>query len=195
MRQAFVIKNPKWELFTKASDAFKDTDAPSILVVRGRCKEKKVAKILVKLTKSAAAIIVATLFSVVAFGQASIQGNLPTAELAGATTNAGPGGGLLGWNIDQIAVLQGAVYSSNNVHISTKSNVFIRFNTSLNGTDWVTNAYNIALVTDTFQTNTLSTIARITNTTGAKWLQVGAVENANTNRVYIPRLHWETKQQ
>jgi len=42
MRQAIVIKNPKWELFTAASDAFKSTDAPAVLVVRGRCKEKKV---------------------------------------------------------------------------------------------------------------------------------------------------------
>jgi hypothetical protein len=41
MRQAIVIKNPKWELFTTASDAFKSASAPSILVVRGRCKEKK----------------------------------------------------------------------------------------------------------------------------------------------------------
>jgi len=53
MRQAIVIKNPKWELFTAASDAFKSTDAPAVLVVRGRCKEKKVkdAPIALKQTK------------------------------------------------------------------------------------------------------------------------------------------------
>lgn len=41
MRQAIVIKNPKWEPYTVASDAFKASDAPSVLIVRGRCKEKK----------------------------------------------------------------------------------------------------------------------------------------------------------
>ena len=43
MRQAIIIKNPKWEPFTAASDAFKKLDAKekAILVVRGRCKEKR----------------------------------------------------------------------------------------------------------------------------------------------------------
>lgn len=42
MRQAIIVKNPKWEPFTKVSDEFKklsDKDS-GILVVRGRCKEK-----------------------------------------------------------------------------------------------------------------------------------------------------------
>lgn len=43
MRQAIVITNPKWEPFTKASDAFAKATAPAILVVRGRSKEKRVA--------------------------------------------------------------------------------------------------------------------------------------------------------
>ena len=48
MRQAIIIKNPKWEPFTVASDAFKklgDSDN-AVLLVRGRCKEKgKAAKV------------------------------------------------------------------------------------------------------------------------------------------------------
>jgi hypothetical protein len=44
MRQAIVITNPKWEPFTAASDAFKSAAAPAVLVVRGRCKEKKSGK-------------------------------------------------------------------------------------------------------------------------------------------------------
>lgn len=187
MRQAFVIKNPKWELFDKASDAFKASDAPAILVVRGRCKEKKIAKTLVKLTKSAVAALVLVL-GVSAQAQQDITVMLPTLELAGATTNAGPGSGVLGWNRDQIAVLGANIYSSNIVHIASKSNVVVRFDASANGTDWATNAYGFSLTTATFQTNGNASIGRLTNSLGAKWLRLGAVENSNSNRVYIQRV-------
>lgn len=51
MKQAIVIKNPKWEPFTVASDAFKSAEAPAVLVVRGRTKEKKLAKSVAKAAK------------------------------------------------------------------------------------------------------------------------------------------------
>lgn len=135
-------------------------------------------------------ICLLALVSFTAAAQQDITVLLPVAELAGATTNAGPGNGILGWNRDQIAVIGANIYSSNNVHISTKSNSIIRFDTSANGTDWSTNAYSLSLTTATFQTNGSANIARLTNTVGAKWLRIGAVENANTNRVYIQRATW-----
>jgi hypothetical protein len=44
MRQALIVKNPKWERFTAVSDEFKALSGDAVLVVRGRCKEKKSAK-------------------------------------------------------------------------------------------------------------------------------------------------------
>jgi hypothetical protein len=120
--------------------------------------------------------------------QQDITVMLPTLELAGATTNAGPGRGVLGWNRDQIAVLGANIYSSNNVNIASKSNVVVRFDASANGTDWATNAYGFSLTTATFQTNGNASIGRLTNSLGAKWLRLGAVENSNSNRVYIQRV-------
>jgi hypothetical protein len=44
MRQALIVKNPKWEPFHTVSDEFKSLSGNVVLVVRGRCKEKKTAK-------------------------------------------------------------------------------------------------------------------------------------------------------
>jgi hypothetical protein len=41
MRQALIIKNPKWELFSTASEEFKSLSGNVVLVVRDRSKEKK----------------------------------------------------------------------------------------------------------------------------------------------------------
>lgn len=40
MRQALIVKNPKWERFTAVSEEFKALSGDAILVVRGRNKEK-----------------------------------------------------------------------------------------------------------------------------------------------------------
>jgi hypothetical protein len=44
MRQALIVKNPKWERFTTVSEEFKALSGDAVLVVRGRGKEKKSAK-------------------------------------------------------------------------------------------------------------------------------------------------------
>jgi hypothetical protein len=44
MRQALIVKNPKWELFSTVSAEFKALSGNAILVVRGRSKEKKTPK-------------------------------------------------------------------------------------------------------------------------------------------------------
>lgn len=45
MRQALIIKNPKWQLYTEAVSEFQKTDAPAVLVVRANCKEKKLSPV------------------------------------------------------------------------------------------------------------------------------------------------------
>lgn len=212
MRQAFIVTNPKWELFTKASDAFKSAASGAVLVVRGRCKEnrakggeskvfKKSAESLAKeiadaakkaaeAAKKAAAILAIVFLSVSAFAQADITVNLPVTTLDGSSTNAGPGNGLIGWNYGDIAVLQCAVITTNVAHISTRSNVVVRFDTSLNGTDWLTDQYELSIpVAST--TNANSTISLLTNTVGGKWLRIGACENVNTNRVTFQRFYFQ----
>ncbi len=137
----------------------------------------------------AAVLLLFCLMSLSAFGQMDITALLPAAELAAATTNAGPGnGGPIGWNRDAIAVLGANIYSTNNAHATTKSNAVVRFDASANGTDWVLNQYSFSMATATFQTNNNANIVRITNTVGAKWLRIGQIENVNTNRIYIQRL-------
>ena len=44
MRQALIVKNPKWERFTAVSEEFKALSGDAILVVRGRSKEKRSSK-------------------------------------------------------------------------------------------------------------------------------------------------------
>lgn len=42
MRQAIIVENPKWEPFTKVSDAFKSVKGAAVLVVRGNNKEIRI---------------------------------------------------------------------------------------------------------------------------------------------------------
>lgn len=44
MKQALIVKNPKWERFSAVSDEFKALSGNAVLVVRGRSKEKKQAE-------------------------------------------------------------------------------------------------------------------------------------------------------
>lgn len=54
MRQALIVKNPKWERFTPVSDEFKSLSGEAVLVVRGRCKEKRLANGKPKIFKKSA---------------------------------------------------------------------------------------------------------------------------------------------
>ena len=189
MRHARIVKNPKWELFSTVSAEFKALAGNAVLVVRGTNKEKKTAKPVLKAAKTAVVVAAFVLmFGLAVNAQQDITVMLPASNLAGSTTNVGPGNGVLGWNRDQIAVIGANIYSTNNVGITTKSNSVIRFDTSATGTDWSTNAYSFSLTTATYQTNGNANIARLTNSVGAKWLRIGAVENVNTNRVYFQRM-------
>ncbi len=189
MRQAIVIKNPKWERFTIASDAFKEEKegSGSILVVRGRCKEKRKKGGAAKL---AAALLLLCLFGFSVNAQEPIIHKLVSTTVAGASTNTSQGNGFIGWNIDQVAVLQVSVVGTNS---SPTNAMRITFDTSDNGTHWLTDQYSQSLTpTDT---STATAISRITNTVGGKYIRFGKVENANLTAVTITAYTLSTKQE
>jgi hypothetical protein len=123
-----------------------------------------------------------------ASAQSDLTSLLSATALAATSTNT-TGNGVVGWNYGAIAQFSLSVQSTNNVHATTKSNIVIRLDSSLNGTDWVTSAYALTFPTATFATNANATIVTLTNT-GGKWLRVGTIENPNTNRVTIARFNW-----
>jgi hypothetical protein len=128
-------------------------------------------------------------FAISASAQTDITSHLSATALAATSTNT-TGAGILGWNLQDIAQFSLSTISTNNVHATTKSNIVIRFDSSLNGTDWVPSAYSLIFPTATFATNAQPTILTLTNT-GGKYLRVGVIENPNTNRVWISRFTWQ----
>lgn len=195
MRQAIIIKNPKWEPFTKASDAFKSTtvkDGEScLLVVRGRCKEKNMKtskplasgktaewlktqakEVVAKLAKATALFV--CLFAFSAAAQQSIVPLFPATYIAGLTTNATSGSGQIGWNIDQTAVFQFSITGTNAGAVTP---IQVRFDTSNDGTYWVATAYTLNATTAGAATST--SLVRATNTVGGKWIRIGGVANTN----------------
>jgi hypothetical protein len=132
--------------------------------------------------------LILCVFAVGASAQTDITSHLSATSLDAASTNT-TGSGVLGWNYGKIAQFSASVQSTNNVHITTKSNIVIRLDSSLNGTDWVASAYTLTFPTATYATNANATLLTLTNT-GGKYLRVGTVENPNTNRVTISRFNW-----
>jgi hypothetical protein len=176
MRQAIIIKNPKWELFTAASDAFKATvvkeGESAVLVVRGRCKEKK-TKPLVKLAKAAvAAMVLAFAFS--ASAQQNIVPLLPITTVPALSTNTAAGSGVLGWNINQLAIFQLTVTGTN---AAAASPIVFSVDTSDNGTDWVASQYSILVTPDS--TAAATSITKLTNTIGAKYIRFARIVSTN----------------
>ena len=217
MIQAIIVKNPKWEPFDKVSDAFKKLDPKEnpVLVVRGRCKEKTehAAKKFVKAPAKTAAehaanlrkegkspevikaaiaafkapAIVALLllcFGFSGIAQQSLTGKLPATTLSGFTTNWTAGNGVFGWNMDQKAVFQLTAIGTNT---ATTSGITIPLDCTDNGTDWVTNRYNLSVVCN--GTNAATSITILTNLVGGKFWRFGGYSNTNaaTNAVSIPR--------
>lgn len=148
------------------------------------------------------AIIALALLAVTAQAQQDITSLMTSTTVAGSATNLQNGNGVIGWNIDQVAVLQASISQTNVAHATTLSNCVVRFDTSNNGTDWQTNAYSFSLapagVTNAAvaqSTLASTTIVRITNTIGGKWLRFGNTENVNTNRVTFSRFTLSFKEQ
>ena len=178
MRQALVIKNPKWEPFTSASDAFKGLDIKTgesaVLVVRGRCKERnsKLSKVIAAARKAAAVALMFVGFS--AFAQENLTAKASGPTITGATTNTSAANGVVGWNIDQVAVFQASSYGTN---AATTNAITFKLDVSDNGTDWVLNAHSFTNAPA--GTSTGTAIHRITNSIGGKYFRVGRVENLN----------------
>lgn len=195
MLQAIVIKNPKWEPFNKASDAFKATAVKegetAILVVRGRCKEKniktmktlksgKTAEWLKNQTKSVvdklakAAALFVLLFAFGASAQQNLVPLLPATYYAALSTNSTGGGGNVGWNIDQTAVFQLTVTGTN---AAAAGPISVSIDTSNDRTYWVSSAYTI--LGPTVGATTATALVRATNTAGGKWFRIGTIANTN----------------
>jgi hypothetical protein len=217
MIQAIIVKNPKWEPYDKVRDEFaKTTEKDAVLVVRGRCKQKnraarndfkklpaktadehaanlrkegksaeEIKKALAAFKPVAALILAFLLISGIgAQAQQSITGKLPTTVFAGFTTNWTAGNGVIGWNRNDIAVFQLTTLGTNTV---STGDLTVIFDTSDNGTDWLTNRYTAT--TTCTGTNAATSITLITNTVGGRWLRVGGYKSTNTstNAVTIPR--------
>lgn len=140
--------------------------------------------------------------AIAASAQQDITSLMTSPTVAGSATNSQNGNGVIGWNIDAVAVFQVSVSQTNTAHATTISNCVVRFDTSNNGTDWKTNAYSFSIapsgVTNSAaaQSTIASTdIVRITNTIGGKWLRFGNTENVNTNRVTFSRFTLSLKEQ
>lgn len=179
MRQAIVIKNPKWEPFTKASDAFKATTLKegesAILVMRGRSKEKRVKAIkqIVKKAAAAAAVIIG-LLALPSFAQQNILPLLPITTIPAISTNTTAGSGVIGFNPDQVAIFQLTATGTNALAAGT---VTVSADTSDNGTDWVSSSYTIPVVAT--GATAATTITRVTNTVGAKYIRFAKIVNTN----------------
>lgn len=176
MRQAIVIQNPKWEPFNTASDAFKAAKAPAVLVVRGRSKEKKVSKIAS--VKKVASTLAVLLFCFAANAQENITAKAGGATLTGSSTNTSAANGFIGWNIDQVGVFQLTCVGTN---AATTNAVVVKMDVSDNGTDWVANQHSITATPG--GTTAGTSITRITNSVGGKYLRVNRTENPNAAAV------------
>lgn len=197
MLQAIVVKNPKWEPFTKASDAFKATTVKegetAILVVRGRCKEKtmknskslksgKTAEwiktqskaVADKLAKASAVVACFLFIGLTANAQQDLLPKLPATYIAGLTTNSTPGAGVVGWNIDQIGVFQLTI-TGTNAGAATLLKVWM--DSSDTGTYWSTNTYSVTATP--VGVGTATSITKLTNTVGAKYIRFGRIDNTN----------------
>lgn len=144
--------------------------------------KKAVAKFERKLSKAAATVALFLLCCCSAFAQQNILGHLPTTTMAVQSTN-NTGSGTIGWNLGDVLVFQAVLQSTNNIHVSTKSNIFLYLDANMAGNTWATNQYTVSFPTHTYQTNAVASFATITNTIGATFLRIGQQCNPNTNIV------------
>lgn len=132
--------------------------------------------------------IALALFAFASQAQTSITPNLTATVYTGASTNTAVGAGLLGWNIDQTAVIQCTVVGTN---ANMSNNVVLTFEVSDNGTDWVPSLHPV--IVDANGTTAATQITRITNSTGGKWFRPYSVANSNATSVTIQRLTLSVK--
>lgn len=127
--------------------------------------------------------IALALFAFASQAQTSLLANLTNTVYAGSTTNTFVGTGILGWNIDQTAVIQCTVVGTN---ANASNNVVLTFQVSDNGTDYVPSLHPVVI--DANGTTAATQITRITNSTGGKYFRPYSVANSNATSVTIQSL-------
>ena len=135
-------------------------------------------------------IIAVLALGVPAFAQQDITALLDSTRLTATTTNtaARNGSGVFGWQANQVATVQASIVSTNSLTAGATNTITFTFDTSLNRTDWNTDAYSYTLVSS--GTNPVSTIKYLTNTVGGIWMRFGTTKNPNTNYVDVSRFTW-----
>lgn len=151
--------------------------------IEAELKTSKLPSMADLLKKAAALLIIGWLCNATA--QQNIIGLMNNPATPAATTNTTAGNGFIGLNIDQVAVFQWAVATTNNA--TTTETVRLWLDTSDNGTDWVVKQYPI-----TSNTNS-ALITKITNSVGGKYVRIGNFENSSTNTIVTQRLTVSTK--
>lgn len=124
-------------------------------------------------TKFAILALIAA-FALPARAQTDLLPRLPSTTLLGATTNTTPVAEPIGWRRDEVLVFQ---FTCTGTNVIAGTNVVMKFDTSNDGTYWVSNQYTM---TCTFPgAAQATTISRITNTVGGQWLRLRPIENIN----------------
>ena len=129
-----------------------------------------------KFTKSI--LILAVLFALAlpAMAQTDLTGRLPVSTLAATTTNTTPATSPIGWNKDQVIVFQ---LTTTGTNANFTNAIVFKFDTGNDNTYWSSTRYSISHTPT--GSNTYTTIARLTNSVGAKWLRVDGLENPNAS--------------
>ena len=130
-------------------------------------------------------IIALLALAITASAQQDITALLQSPRIAATTTNTSAGNGVFGWQANQVATVQASVVSTNSLTAGATNTITWTFDTSLNRTDWTTDAYSYTLVSN--GTNPVTAIKVLTNTVGGIWMRFGTVKNPNTNYVDVTR--------
>jgi uncharacterized C2H2 Zn-finger protein len=210
MRQAIIVKNPKWEPFTTVSDAFKaisvkDKDS-AVLVVRGRCKEKTAktmkqlqsgktaewlktqAKDIVDKVKKSAAVIVLLSATSVAFAQQDI-----TTLVGVPTSNPGMSNSAVLVS-PPIAAQPGELMSFQATHTGLigatgTSNIVYSCDVQLaNSTYWHTNAFTLSF--PCVSSNAVTSIVKVTNSVPGVRVRFNNVTRGEANPFKLVEMHY-----
>ena len=109
-----------------------------------------------------------------AFAQTDLRSRIASTTILAATTNTTAMTPSIGWNRDQVLVFQVTITGTNAI---AGTNLVFKFDTSNDNTYWVASQHSISV---SYPGNaTATTLARMTNSTGGKWLRLKQIENIN----------------
>ena len=109
-----------------------------------------------------------------ASAQTDLRIRIATTALTAATTNTTAMTSPIGWNRDAVIVVQTTLTGTN---VIAGTNIVFKFDVSNDKTYWLATQHTISA---TFPGNgTVTTITRLTNSVGGKWLRLKSMENIN----------------